>query len=70
MTYGDQALASHTRKGKRNKKPSSPKKFQRAEEITQISDVFVIRKWDTFLGIVPSFRDQGKIKEVKVIVFI
>jgi hypothetical protein len=42
MTYGDQALASHTRKGKRNKKTSSPKKFQRAEEITQISDVYVV----------------------------
>ena len=38
--------------------------------MTQISDVYVVRKWDTFLGIVPSFRDQGKIKEVKGIMFI
>jgi hypothetical protein len=29
MTNDDQAIAAHTRKGKRNKEPSSPNKFQK-----------------------------------------
>jgi hypothetical protein len=70
MIDDDQALSAHTRKGKRKKNPRHPRSFRRVEEITQISDVSIVRKWDTLLGIVPSFRDQGKRKEVKGIMFI
>jgi hypothetical protein len=70
MTYDNQALATHIRKGKSKRNPSYPRNFRRAKEITQISDVFVVLKWDTLLGIVPSFRDQGKRKKVKGIMFI
>jgi hypothetical protein len=51
----DQALAAHTRKGKRKKEPSSPKKFRKGEEITQILDVSIVRKYDTLLGIFPQY---------------
>jgi hypothetical protein len=52
------------------KNPPHPRSFRRAEEITQILDVYVVRKRDTLLRIVPSFKDQEKRKEVKGTMFI
>jgi hypothetical protein len=43
------------------KRKEKKRMLRRAKEMTQISDVSVVRKWDTLLGIVPSFRDQWKI---------
>ena len=57
-------------KERARKNPPHPRIFKRVEEITQISDVSIVKKWDTLLGIVPSFKDQGKRKEVKCIVLV